>query len=161
MSAVQIQSLRLTVVFDSLTDDIFDCLSTLLPAPIEVGVLTVSSPAAILYYEGFPRCWRAGRASSMDEEGYAILCSKPTFQEGDEYTPEERSTESYEPTSYVQRFRVQNKRFKTQYSHLYYNRLETLRNPVREAAERKWGMHLLSCAHGCCGCTMSKLMISL
>lgn len=76
----------------------------------------------------------------MDEEGYAILCSKPTYREGDEYSPEERRTASYAPPS--QRFRVQNKRFKTQYSHLYYNRLEMLRGPVRDAAKRKWGMKL-------------------
>ena len=79
------------------------------------------------------------------EEGYAILCSNPTFREGDEYSPEERSNAAYAQPS--QRFRVQNKRFKTQYSHLYYNRLESLRGPVHDAAKRKWGTHLPSCAH--------------
>ena len=110
------------------------------------GIPRSATEGLSVEFQNLQRCFSFNETRSMfEEEGYTILLSRPTYRRAEGYIPEERSTTSYAPPS--QRFRVQRrKRYNTQYSHLYYNRLESLRRPVQDAARRKWGEHLSSCA---------------
>ena len=81
---------------------------------------------------------RARGAMEEETDHESLLC---TVTEMDSASCSKKQLDRV-PCPYVQaskRFRIQERKFKTQYAHLYFCRLNLMRKIVEETAKREWG----------------------